>query len=79
MYAIRSYYDFVMVTVDKGLTQGDILNIIHESDSAALIFSGSLAEIFKDKIDVLVKVKFYINMDSEKKENDVFSMSYNFV
>jgi len=68
-------YDFVMVPVDKGLTQGDILNIIHESDSSALIYSGSLAETFRDKRDVLVKVKYYINMDSVKKENDVFSMN----
>jgi len=68
-------YDFVMVPVDKGLTQGDILNIIHESDSSALIFSGSLAEVFKDKRDVLVKVKYYINMDSEHKENNTYSMS----
>jgi long-chain acyl-CoA synthetase len=68
-------YDFVMVPVDKGLTQGDILNIIHESDSTALVFSGSFNELFKYKRDVLVKLKYYINMDSERKENDVFSMS----
>ncbi len=68
-------YDFVMVPVDKGLTQGDILNIIHESDSTALVFSGSFTELFKYKKDVLVKLKYYINMDSDKKENDVFSMS----
>ena len=68
-------YDFVMVPVDKGLTQGDILNIIHESDSTALVFSGSFNELFRYKKDVLVKVKYYINMDSEKKENDIFSMS----
>ena len=68
-------YDFVMVPVDKGLTQGDILNIIHESDSTALVFSGSFNELFRYKKDVLVKVKYYINMDSEKKENDIFSMT----
>jgi len=68
-------YDYVMVPVDKGLTQGDILNIIHESDSTALVFSGSFNELFNYKKDVLVKLKYYINMDSEKKENDVFSMS----
>ena len=68
-------FDFVVVPVDKGLPPGDILNIIHESDATALIFSGSLMELFKYKKDVLVKVKHYICMDTEKKENDIYSMT----
>ncbi|MBE0572319.1 MAG: acyl--CoA ligase, partial [Ignavibacteriaceae bacterium] len=68
-------FDFVVVPVDKGLPPGDILNIIHESDATTLIFSGSLMELFKYKVDVLVKVKYYICMDTEKKENDIFSMT----
>jgi len=32
-------YDFVVVPVDKSLTQGDILNIIYESDVNVLVFS----------------------------------------
>jgi long-chain acyl-CoA synthetase len=67
-------YNFVIVPVDKGLTHGDILNIIHESDATALIFSGSLSELFKEKREILVKVKHYVNMDSLIKENDIYSM-----
>ena len=67
-------FDFVVVPVDKNLTQSDILNIIHESDSVALVFSGSLADLFKEKKDVLGNVKFYINMDLDKKESDFYSM-----
>jgi len=67
-------FDFVVVPVDKNLTHSDILNIIHESDSVALIFSGSLADLFKEKKDVLGKIKFYISMDLGKKENDFYSM-----
>jgi len=68
-------FDFVVVPVDKSLTQSDILNIIHESDAIALVFSGSFSELFKEKKDVLSKVKFYINMDIETKENDIYSMT----
>ena len=67
-------FDFVVVPVDKGLPPGDILNIIHESDATTLIFSGSLLELFNYKKDVLVKVKHYICMDTENKENDIYSM-----
>jgi len=74
-YLTSMMFDFVVVPVDKGLPPGDILNIIHESDSTALIFSGSLMESFKYKGDVLVKVRHYICMDTEKKENAIYSMT----
>jgi long-chain acyl-CoA synthetase len=67
-------FDFVVVPVDKNLTQSEILNIIHESDSVALVFSGSLAELFREKKAVLGKIKFYISMDLQKHENDDHSM-----
>jgi long-chain acyl-CoA synthetase len=67
-------FDFVVVPVDKNLTHSDILNIIHESDSIALVFSGSLADLIKAKKNVFGKIKFFINMDLEKKENDFYSM-----
>ncbi len=68
-------FDFVIIPVDKNLNTGDILNIIHESDASALIFSGSLAELIKEKKDVLSNVKFYINMDLEKREDNFYSMT----
>jgi long-chain acyl-CoA synthetase len=74
-YLTAMMFDLVVVPVDKGLPHGDILNIIHESDSTALIFSGSLKELFKDKKEVLVKLKHYICMDTETKENDIYSMT----
>jgi len=67
-------FDYVIVPVDRNLTHNDILNIIHESDSTVLIFSGALTDFFKDKRDVLAKIKFYISMDLDKRENDFYSM-----
>jgi long-chain acyl-CoA synthetase len=74
-YLTAMMFDLVVVPVDKGLPHGDILNIIHESDSTVLIFSGSLRELFKDKKEVLVKLKHYICMDTETNENDIYSMT----
>ena len=74
-YLTAMMYDFVIVPVDKGLTQDDILNIIHDSDSSALVFSGSFAELFDEKKEILGKVKSYISMDSKKKEDDFYSMN----
>ena len=68
-------FNFVAVPVDKSLTQGDILNIINESDATALVFSGSFSDLFMDKKDVLSKVRFYINMDIEKTANNFYSMT----
>jgi long-chain acyl-CoA synthetase len=68
-------FDFVIIPVDKNLNHGDILNIIHESDASVLIFSGSLAELIKEKKDVLSSVKLYINMDLEKREHNFYSMT----
>lgn len=67
-------FDFVVVPIDKNLTHSDILNIIHESDSVALVFSGSLADLFREKRAVLGKIKFYISMDLDEQENDAYSM-----
>ena len=74
-YLTAMMFDFVIVPVDKGLTQDDILNIIHDSDSSALVFSGSFEELFSEKKEILGKVKFYISMDSKKKEDDFYSMN----
>ena len=68
-------FDFVVIPVDKNLTQSDILNIIHESDAIALVFSGSLYNLFKEKKNALGKVKFYISMDLDKKQNEFYSMT----
>ena len=54
-YLTAMMFDFVVVPVDKNLTHSDILNIIHESDSIALVFSGSLADLIKAKKNVLGK------------------------
>jgi long-chain acyl-CoA synthetase len=67
-------FDFVVVPIDKNLTHSDILNIIHESDSIALVFSGSLAELFDENKAVLGKIRFYISMDLEKQDNTIYSM-----
>ena len=67
-------FDFVIVPVDKNLTQNEILNIIHESDSRVLIFSGSFKDLFKESRYILNKIELYVCMDLEKKDGDFYSM-----
>jgi len=74
-YLTSMMFDLVIVPVDKGLTQDDILNIINDSDSIAIIFSGSFTELFNEKKEILSKVKFYISMDVQKGVNDFYSMT----
>jgi len=56
-------FNYVVVPIDKNLTSGEIINIIYESDSSAVIFSDSFREIMNDSRISLKKIKHYICMD----------------
>lgn len=47
-YLTLMSFNYVIVPIDKNLTTNEIMNIIHESDSEAIIFSGSYAGIIAD-------------------------------
>jgi long-chain acyl-CoA synthetase len=67
-------FDFVVIPIDKNLSQGDILNAIHESDSSILIFSGSFSELFNEQRNTLSKIKLFVNLDFKEEEKDFLSM-----
>jgi len=56
-------FNYVMVPIDKNLTSNEILNILHESESEVIIFSGSFAGLIADYRTSLRKLKFFISMD----------------
>ncbi|MCK5458171.1 MAG: AMP-binding protein, partial [Melioribacteraceae bacterium] len=56
-------FNYVAVPIDKNLTQNDIFNIIHESDSEAIIFSSSHSELFDGSPTALKRLKHFICMD----------------
>jgi len=57
-------FNYVVVPIDRNLHANEILNIIYESDSEAIIFSESFEPLLRDKQSVLKKLKYFVNMDS---------------
>lgn len=64
-------FNYVIVPIDKNLSESEILNIVHESDSEAIIFSDTYNNIFAENKSLLKKVRVFINMD-RKSEADHF-------
>lgn len=73
-YLTSMSFNMVIIPIDKGLNHNEILNIIHESEAKAIVFSDSFEPLMKEKRDSLLKLKFYINMDSKKNRDDIYSM-----
>jgi long-chain acyl-CoA synthetase len=67
-------FNYVMVPIDKNLAKNEIMNILHESDSEAIIFSGSYASIIAEGKSSLKKLKHYICMDETHEDKEFFKM-----
>lgn len=67
-------FNCVVVPIDRNLTENEILNIIHESDAEAIIFSESYATIFEEHKNSLKKLKHFICMDNVKNDSGFLSM-----
>lgn len=55
-------FNYVIVPIDKNLTENEIFNIIYESDSEAIIFSENFSESIS-KLSSSKKLKHFICMD----------------
>jgi long-chain acyl-CoA synthetase len=73
-YLTAMCFNLVIVPIDKNLNQNEILNIMHESDTKAIIFSDPFEPLMKEKRDALINMKYYINMDSGEDKDGIFSM-----
>jgi long-chain acyl-CoA synthetase len=67
-------YNYVVVPIDKNLKENEILNIIHESDSEAIIFSDTYASLISERKSALKNLKNYISMDHSSDEDSFKSM-----
>ncbi len=67
-------FNYVVVPVDKNLTENEILNIIYESDSEAVIFSENFCELFS-KPSVSKKLKHFICMDNTVSDENFLHMT----
>jgi long-chain acyl-CoA synthetase len=73
-YLTMACFNYVVVPIDRNLSQNEILNVIHESDAEAVIFSSQYEQTFIESHSSLKKVKQYITMDSVAQNGKFFSM-----
>ena len=67
-------FNYVVVPIDKNLAINEILNIIHESDASAVIYSDTFEPILSERRGSLRRLKTYINMDLPAKRDRTLSM-----
>ena len=64
----------IVVPLDKALTENELLSLIERSEIEAIFYTSKYTEVMeraqKEKIG---KIKFFISMDLEEKEGDVYS------
>lgn len=73
-YLTSMCFNYVIVPIDKNLSHNEILNILHESDTVAVIFTETYEALLREKGKALLKLKTYISMDLKKEEDSFHSM-----
>lgn len=73
-YLTAMCYNLVIVPVDKNLPTNEILNIIHESESEAVVFSDTYLSLIQEKRHSLKRVKHLICMDRAVKLDNIYGM-----
>ncbi|HSD63128.1 MAG TPA: AMP-binding protein, partial [Ignavibacteriaceae bacterium] len=74
-YLTGMTFNYVVVPIDKNLPEQDIINILHESEAEAIVFSNSYDDLMRDKKDLLKKLKVFVNMDLPAEKNGFYSMT----
>lgn len=74
-YFTSMCFNMVIIPIDKNLNHNEILNIIHESEATAIVFSDGYEALMKEKRDSLLNLKYYINMDSKEHKDGILSMT----
>lgn len=73
-YLTAMCFNYVIVPIDRNLTTNEIMNIMHESDSEAIVFSGSYAGVMAEGKSSLKKMKFFICMDDTGEDKEFLNM-----
>ncbi len=73
-YLTAMTFNMVIVPIDKNLTTNEILNIIHESDATAIVYSNTFKEMLLEKKSSLLKLKYLVSMDDRKSTGENYSM-----
>lgn len=74
-YLTGMCFNYVVVPIDRNLTVNEILNIIHESESEAIVFAEQFEPLLRERQHSLKKLRWYIGMDLREKSGDFYSMT----
>ncbi|MCU0411550.1 MAG: acyl--CoA ligase, partial [Bacteroidetes bacterium] len=73
-YLTAMCFNYVVVPIDRNLTPNEILNILHESDATAVIFSETFDPLFREQRHAVKQLKHCISMDLLAEKNGFHSM-----
>jgi long-chain acyl-CoA synthetase len=68
-------FNYVAIPVDSKLPINDVLNILHESDAVAVIYSDAYEPILGERRMSMRKLRHYINMDIPSDTEGALSMT----
>ncbi len=74
-YLTGMTFNFIVVPIDKNLPEQDIINIIHESEAEAIVFSNAYNDLMLDKKALLKRLKIFVNMDLDSDKDGFYSMT----
>ena len=72
-YLTAMCFNMTIVPIDKNLNSNEIINILYESESEAVVFSENFETMLRDTY-VLKKLKYCISMDLPAKKAGFYSM-----
>src|SRR5208283_2320612 len=73
-YLSAMCFNYVVVPIDRNLPINEVLNIIHEADVVAIIFSDTFDSVFRERKASLKNLKTYISMDLSAAKGGFYSM-----
>jgi len=73
-YLSAMCFNYVVVPIDRNLPINEVLNIIHEADVTAIIYSDAFDSVFRERKASLKNLKFYIGMDLSSAKDGFYSM-----
>lgn len=68
-------FNYVVVPVDAKLSINEILNILHESDATAIVYSDAFEPLLGERRSSMKNLRVYVNMDIPDHRAGVSSMS----
>jgi long-chain acyl-CoA synthetase len=73
-YLTGMCFNYVVAPVDRNLTVNEILNVLHVSEAAAVIYSDAFEPVFSESRASMKNLRWYINMDLPSRRGDSYSM-----